>query len=99
MLIDTHTHLFLPEFDLDRETMIQRALNAGIKKMMLPNIDSSSIDSMLKLAEQFPENCFPTMGLHPCSVKENFESELKIVEENLFDKKQKKFFEIGRAHV
>lgn len=84
MFIDSHTHLFLPEFNEDREEMIQRALDAGVEKLFLPNIDSSTVDAMLNLTKQFPANCFATMGLHPCSVKENFEEELKIVEENLF---------------
>lgn len=80
-LIDTHTHLYLEEFDHDRHEVVQKAINAGVTKMMLPNIDSTSIDSMLALAGQFPSNCFPMIGLHPTSVKENYSNELTIMEE------------------
>ncbi|HQU59849.1 MAG TPA: TatD family hydrolase, partial [Saprospiraceae bacterium] len=75
-LIDTHTHLYLDQFDHDRDAMIERALESGVDKFFLPNIDSSSIESMLAWEESYPEHCFAMMGLHPCSVKENFEEEL-----------------------
>lgn len=92
MLTDTHTHLFAEEFDSDRIETVQRAIAAGVKKMYLPNIDSSSIASMLKLEAEFPENCFAMMGLHPCSVNEKYEAELKIIEE-WFEKR--KFYAVG----
>jgi len=63
--------------------MVERAIASGVRYMFLPNIDSSSIGAMHDLCARFPENCFPMMGLHPTSVKENFEDELKIVEEQL----------------
>ena len=91
-LIDTHTHLFAEEFDSGRIEMVQRAIAAGVKKMLLPNIDCSSIASMLKLEEQFPENCFAMMGLHPCSVNEKYEEELSIVEHWLA---KRKFIAVG----
>ena len=78
-LIDTHTHLYLEQFDDGREEMIQRALESGVEQFFLPNIDSSSITRMLELEEAWPGRCFAMMGLHPCSVKENFEEELAIV--------------------
>lgn len=84
MLIDTHTHLYLEQFDSDRVETLQRARDNGVKRFYLPNIDSSSIEGMLKLEAQFPNECFPMMGLHPCSVKENFEEELAIVKEWLW---------------
>ncbi|MCB0549628.1 MAG: TatD family hydrolase [Phaeodactylibacter sp.] len=80
-LIDTHTHIYLEEFDEDREEMIQRALDSGVEQFFLPNIDSSSITRMLDLEEAYPGRCFAMMGLHPCSVKENFKEELAIVRE------------------
>jgi len=83
ILIDTHTHLYLNAFDDDREAMVERAIASGVKYMFLPNIDSSSVIGMHNLCDRFPENCFPMMGLHPTSVKENFEDELKKVEEHL----------------
>jgi TatD DNase family protein len=78
--IDTHTHLYLPEFDNDREAVIETALHRGVKKMLLPNIDSSSIGPMNDLAKKFPGVCYPMMGLHPTSVKENYRDELANIE-------------------
>jgi len=79
-LIDTHTHLYLDQFAADRAEVMERAINNNIKEFYLPNIDSSSIADMLALEAAYPDNCHAMMGLHPCSVKENFEEELKIVE-------------------
>lgn len=79
MLIDTHTHLYLNRFDEDRTETIERAIAQGIEQFYLPNIDSTSIDSMLALEASYPDRCFAMMGLHPCSVKENVEEELAIV--------------------
>lgn len=78
---DTHTHLYLNAFDEDRELAIQNAIDQDVKYMLLPNIDSGSVDNMLKLEKLFPENCFAMMGLHPTSVKENYLEELKNVED------------------
>ncbi len=80
MLIDTHTHLYLEEFDEDRKEMLQRAQEAGVGKFYLPNIDSSSIHAMLAMESANPGLCLPMMGLHPGSVKENYLEELAIVE-------------------
>lgn len=79
-LIDTHCHLYLPEFDADRAAMIQRARQAGVSAFYLPGIDSSVIDAMLHLEAAWPQTCFPMMGLHPCSVRENYREELSIIE-------------------
>jgi len=65
--------------------------------MLLPNIDSNSIDGMLELCENYPENCFPMMGLHPGSVKENYPEELKLVEEWL--NRDKRFIAIGEIGI
>ncbi|WP_420578018.1 TatD family hydrolase [Ekhidna sp.] len=81
MMIDTHAHIYLEHFEEDINEVINRALGAGIEKILLPNIDSSSIESMLKLEENYPDVCYPMMGLHPCSVKEDFEKELQLVED------------------
>jgi TatD DNase family protein len=80
VLIDTHTHLYSREFDTDRASMIERAIHAGVTKFYLPNVDSESIQGMLDLEVKYPNNCFAMMGLHPCSVKENYKAELRIVE-------------------
>lgn len=81
--IDTHTHLFVSEFDDDRHQVIQDAIDAGIKKMILPGIHSSYTKVLMQTAESFPDNCYPASGLHPSDVDENFERELQHVEENL----------------
>jgi TatD DNase family protein len=78
---DTHCHLYLPEFENDRSVVVSLALARGVHRIILPNIDSNSIGSMLRLEEAYPGQCFAAMGLHPCSVKENFEEELRLVEE------------------
>ncbi|HMR42299.1 MAG TPA: TatD family hydrolase [Saprospiraceae bacterium] len=79
MLIDTHAHLYAAQFDEDRDEMMERAISAGVRKFFLPNIDSGSITGMLDLEKKYPGHCFAMMGLHPCSVNENYESELALV--------------------
>ncbi len=81
--IDTHTHLYLPEFDGDREAVIQRAREAGVSKMFLPNIDRESVQPMMELVGQFPDACYPMMGLHPGSVDAAHEQNLKKIREQL----------------
>ena len=80
ILVDTHTHLYLEQFDEDRKQVVEQAINEGVKYMLLPNIDSESLQAMKELNRQFPENCLPMMGLHPTSVNENYEKELELVE-------------------
>ncbi|HPH23395.1 MAG TPA: TatD family hydrolase [Chitinophagaceae bacterium] len=92
ILIDTHCHLYASEFDADRTLMIERAQHIGIQEFYLPGIDSEAIDGMLNLEKQYPNICFPMMGLHPCYVKDNYLQELNIVENWL---KQRKFVAIG----
>ncbi|HEV7231191.1 MAG TPA: TatD family hydrolase [Bacteroidia bacterium] len=96
ILTDTHTHLYAEAFDADRSDMVQRALDAGVTRLFLPNIDSHSIPGLFSLAKQFPENCFPMMGLHPCSVNEEVQKELKVVEHWLG---QRKFFAVGEIGI
>jgi len=76
VLVDTHAHLYLEAFDADRLEMVQRAIQSGVQKMILPNIDESSIAGMFALCDQFPEHIHPMMGLHPCDVKEDYEDVL-----------------------
>ncbi len=68
MFIDTHAHLYHHKFADDREEMVQRALDAGVTRLLLPNVDHESIDAMHALAKVHPDVCYPMMGLHPCSV-------------------------------
>ncbi|MDP4282730.1 MAG: TatD family hydrolase [Bacteroidota bacterium] len=74
---DTHTHIYLEEFDTDRDLVIQRALDAGVRYFFFPNIDGTSVTPMLDLCKRFPENFFPMAGLHPTSVTENYREDLK----------------------
>ncbi len=95
--IDTHTHLYSEEFNEDRAAMIERAMGFGVKKFMLPNIESSSIAGMFDLVEKYPGVCFPMMGLHPCSVKENYKAELEIVKNWL--EKRHDFVAVGEIGI
>jgi TatD DNase family protein len=81
--IDTHTHLFTEQFDADRHEVVERAIAAGVTKMLLPNIDLDSIGPMHDLVADFPNNCYAMMGLHPCSVNENWEADLAVIKRNL----------------
>jgi len=88
---DTHAHLYLEEFAKDAQEIMQRAEKACVSQIYLPNIDHTSIDAMLEWELKFP-NCIATIGLHPCSVKKDFERELYLVEDWL---KKRKFVAIG----
>ncbi len=95
MFVDTHTHLFSEAFDEDRTQVVQRAINADVKHLLLPNIDVASIDGMHALEKEFPENCFAMMGLHPGYVTENWEQDLEIIRTHLFQRKYVAVGEIG----
>lgn len=98
-LIDTHTHLYEAQFNEDRNCMIQRALEQQVQKMIIPNVDSTTIQPMLDLVQQYPNNIFAMMGLHPCYVKpETYKTELASVEKNLFQSKEK-YVAIGEIGI
>lgn len=80
---DTHTHLYAEQFDEDRHEMVLRAIEKGVKHLFIPNIDVSTLEAMHALETAFPENCHAMLGLHPCSVKDNFEEELSKLEASL----------------
>ncbi len=98
---DTHTHLYAEEFDADREDVVKDAISKGVEKFFLPNIDSNSIPGMLQLTKLFPLNCFPMMGLHPCSVNERYGEELSVVEYWLGKKNADapKFYAVGEIGI
>lgn len=83
MLIDTHSHLFLEEFTEDLPQVMERARNAGVSYIFMPNIDSTTIDSMMSVCNAYSGFCYPMIGLHPTSVNESYERELAIVYERL----------------
>jgi len=93
-LVDTHCHLYLPEFDEDIERVMERAATEGVEQFYLPAIDSSVSDKTLQMEAAFPGKCFAMAGLHPCSVKENYAEELALVEQQLT---ARKFAAIGET--
>ena len=94
MIIDTHSHIYLPEFRDDLDQMISRAENEAVKLILMPAIDNETHLSMLEIEAQYPGKCLSMMGLHPCSVKEGYKQELKIVEE-YFEKRR--FVAVGET--
>lgn len=82
-MIDTHSHIYGPEFDDDRADVLQRAMQAGVDKVLLPNINEESIASMLQVAGEYPGVCYPMMGLHPEDVKEDWAEVLDRMEAKL----------------
>ena len=94
-MIDSHSHIYLKDFDNDRKNVIEEALSNGIEKILMPNIDSESIKNMLETESQFPNVCLSMMGLHPTSVKENYIRELEIIEKELNKRKYIAIGEIG----
>ena len=95
MLIDTHCHLYLEEFEQDLAEVMKRATAAGIEYFYLPAVDSSTTTAMLKLEAQYPGKCISMIGLHPCSVKENFKDEMNLVNDWLSKRKFAAIGEIG----
>lgn len=79
MIIDTHAHLFLNQFDNDRDKMIEDCINNNISKIILPNIDENSISPMLELVNKYNNILYPTLGLHPCSVDADYKNKLKTI--------------------
>tara|TARA_B100000401_G_C52671479_1_gene655112 strand:+ start:172 stop:945 length:774 start_codon:yes stop_codon:yes gene_type:complete len=95
-LIDTHSHLYSEQFDIDRSQVVKDAISKGIYKILLPNISSIYTKKMLALCEEFPKHCFPMMGLHPCDVTEkNYTSEIEHIEKELEKRKYIAVGEIG----
>jgi TatD DNase family protein len=95
-LTDTHSHIYLPDFKDDIESVIKSCKQAGIQRIFLPNIDLESVEPVLELSKNFPGTCFPMMGLHPCSVFADFEEVLGKLKP-LFD--QHKFYAVGEIGI
>ena len=94
--IDTHTHLYSEQFNEDRTLVVQNAIDVGVDTILLPNISSQYTEGMLDLCAEFPNNCYPMMGLHPCDVsEENYKHEIAHVEEELETGKYTAVGEIG----
>lgn len=82
MFIDTHTHLYLENFDTDRDDIIERCKKLGVDKLLLPNIDNTTLSSVKELAQRYPNVCYAMNGLHPCYVNENVDEVLKELKED-----------------
>lgn len=94
--IDTHAHIYLKDFDKDRQDILRKAVDKRVSRVYMPNLDHTSIDAMLETEEKFPQVCIPMMGLHPTYVKKGFERELYVVEDWL---KKKKFAAVGEVGI
>lgn len=94
-LVDTHTHLYVDRFQEDIKEVLERSQENQVEAFFLPNIDQDSISDMLALEAAYPDRCFAMMGLHPCSVKENYKEELAIVKDWLFKRSFCAVGEIG----
>jgi TatD DNase family protein len=96
MLTDTHSHIYSEEFNGEIDEVMKRALLQGVEKILLPNIDSSTIKMMLDLADKYIGICYPMIGIHPTSVKEDIEEELEVVE---FWLSKRIFYGIGEIGI
>jgi TatD DNase family protein len=95
IITDTHTHLYAGEFSNDIDLLMQEAMDKGVQRFFLPNIDSTSVEQMLAIEKKYPLNCFAMMGLHPCSVKKNWKEELAFVERQFSERTFAAVGEIG----
>lgn len=95
-LIDTHNHLYLPEFDQDRDEVVKRSVADGVTNILMPNIDSSSVQPMLTMETRYPGVCLPMMGLHPTSVKADYLSEIDSIERHLLEHR---YYGIGETGI
>ena len=95
--IDTHSHLYEPEFDGDRSEAVARAVTAGVDRLLLPAIDSESHERLFQMCRDYPDNCIPMMGLHPTSVNDNpaWREELALVEKYLEESPVGEFCAVG----
>ncbi len=95
-LIDTHTHLYLPEFDNDRDEVVERAVDNNIVNLLMPNIDIHSVDAMMSSEKRYQGICFSMIGLHPTSVKEDYLYQLDVLEEKAV---QHPFIAVGEIGI
>ncbi len=96
MFIDSHTHLYLENFDKDRDEVVNRALKNKVSKLLLPNIDNSTLGRMMEMVIKYPGVCYPMIGLHPGSVDEKFADELELLKKAM---SQIRFYAIGEVGV
>jgi len=82
-MIDTHSHIFEPDFADDLPEIIARAKEIGVEKIFMPNIDDTSVDAMLGVCRQYPGYCFPMLGFHPTSVDADAMPKVKEMKKRL----------------
>jgi TatD DNase family protein len=95
-LIDTHTHLYLPEFDNDRDIVVENAVSSGVEKLLMPNIDVRSIAPMSVAENRYPGICHSMIGLHPTSVKDDYRDQMEKLEKEM---DRQKFIAIGEIGI
>jgi TatD DNase family protein len=95
-LIDTHTHIYLPQFDEDRDQAVSRAIKNNVVKLLMPNIDADSVHDMIAVENRFPGICYSMIGLHPTSVKEDFEGQLEEMENMTLNHR---FYAVGEIGI
>ncbi|MBD1387279.1 TatD family hydrolase [Mucilaginibacter rigui] len=96
VLTDTHTHLYYETDAVKRSELMQRCIQNDVSRLFLPNVDAASVPLMFELLEAYPVNCYPMLGLHPCSVKNNWEEELAVIQPALH---QHKIYAIGEIGI
>lgn len=94
-IIDTHAHIYVEEFDADRDEMILRSREAGITKILMPNIDTDSLEAIKKVADTYPDYCYPMMGVHPTSIGADYKEVLAGIENELGKRNYCAIGEIG----
>lgn len=94
-IIDTHAHLYDKAFDEDRDTIVQNAQQAGVQKIILPNVGEQTLQPMLELEKNYPNYCYAAIGLHPQEVRENYKEQLLFVEKELQNRPYIAIGEIG----
>jgi len=98
MLIDSHTHIYLPEFEEDFSEMVARARAVCVRYFLMPNVDVETIPLMHRIQDRLPDHAFPMMGLHPCSVKDDFENQLEEIKRHLFQP-VRKYWAVGEIGI
>ncbi|MDB4920952.1 TatD family hydrolase [Mucilaginibacter sp.] len=96
LLTDTHTHLYYETDDAKRVELVQRCKDNEITRLFLPNVDAASVPMVFSLKASFPDICFPMLGLHPCSVKDDWEEELNLIQQAIH---QHKIYAIGEIGI
>ena len=93
--VDTHTHLFVTEFDIDRADAVRRAVDAGVGTLCLPAINGESLPSLMAMCDEYPSVCHPMIGLHPTELGDDYEAVLDRMYDIL--KSDDRFVAIGEV--